>query len=220
MPAPPDLILGEDGLARPAWATRDPLLTTYYDTEWGMPIRDEQGIFERLCLEGFQAGLSWLLVLRRRPHLRRALAAFDPDVLATWTEDDIDTALEAPGVIRNRQKIAAVVTNARATLALRADGGLAPLVWSYQPDLTPRPRTAAEVPSRSAESEALARELKRRGFTFVGPTSAFALMEAIGVVDTHLVGSHRRGSSGVWDRESDRPIADTQDGGHPASTRE
>ncbi len=196
------LVVGEDGLARPAWAATDPLLREYYDTEWGMPVRDERGVFERLSLEAFQSGLSWATILRKRPAFRKAFAGFEPDAVAAFREDDVERLLADAGIVRNRAKILATISNAAATVRLReaddVDGGLAGLVWSYKPERTPEPRTLAEVPTRSAESEAMARDLKRRGFRFVGPTTAFALMEALGIVDTHLVGSHRRGSSGVW----------------------
>jgi len=192
------LIHCEDGRARPTWACTSDLLRDYYDTEWGMPVRDEQGLFERLSLEGFQAGLSWELILRKRPAFRAAFADFNPDEVAVFTDADVERLLTDSGIIRNRRKIEAVITNARATIELREKGGLAELIWSHQPADTPAPVTADDVPSRSPESAALARALKKEGFTFVGPTTVFALMEAIGVVDTHLVGSWRRGSSGVW----------------------
>lgn len=192
-------VLGEDGLARPAWAATDPLLRAYYDTEWGMPVRDEQGLYERISLEAFQAGLSWATILRKRPAFREAFAGFDPEVVARFDEADEQRLLADAGIVRNRAKIAATITNARATLDLRERGGLVDLVWSYRPEVTPRPRTAAEVPTRSPESVVLSKRLRKEGFAFVGPTTMFALMEAVGIVDTHLVGSHRRGSSGVWD---------------------
>jgi len=194
----PDLVVGEDGLARPRWAARDPLLREYYDTEWGMPVRDERGLFERLSLEVFQSGLSWATILRKREAFRAAFDGFDPDRVAAYDEADVARLMSDPGIVRNRLKVEATIANARATVALRADGGLVELVWSFKPAATPAPRTLAEVPASSPESVALARELKRRGFRHVGPTTMFALMEAVGIVDTHLVGSHRRGSSGVW----------------------
>ncbi|MFI8593790.1 DNA-3-methyladenine glycosylase I [Microbacterium sp. NPDC078428] len=194
----PDLILGEDGLVRPRWAATDPLLREYYDTEWGMPVRDERGLFERLSLEAFQSGLSWAIVLRKRPAFRHAFAQFDPEAVADYDDADVDRLLADAAIIRNRAKILATIGNARATLALREEGGLASLVWGFQPAQTPRPTTVADIPTASPESRALAAALKARGFRFVGPTTAFALMEAVGMVDTHLVGSHRRGTSGVW----------------------
>ena len=199
--APSGSVLCEDGLRRPPWAARDPLLREYYDTEWGMPVRDEAGLYERLVLEGFQSGLSWVTILRKRPAFREAFAGFDPDAVAAFGEDDIARLMADARIVRNRRKIDAAIANARAVVALRSEGGLVELVWSYRPERTPEPRTMDEVPSRSPESEALAKELKRRGFSFVGPVTVFALMEAIGVVDTHLMDSHRRGSSGVWTAE-------------------
>lgn len=195
---PADLVLGDDGLARPRWAARDPLLRDYYDTEWGMPVRDERGLFERLSLEAFQSGLSWATILRKREAFREAFAGFDPEAVAGFGESDVARLLADAAIVRNRRKIEATIGNAAATCALREHGGLAELVWSFRPAETPRPLRHAEVPTTSPESVALSRELKRRGFAFVGPTTMFALMEAVGLVDTHLVGSHRRGSSGVW----------------------
>lgn len=194
----PDLVIGEDGLARPVWAATDPLLREYYDTEWGMPVRDEAGLYERIALEGFQAGLSWRTVLAKRPAFREVFHGFDPDAVAAMTEADVARLMGDARIIRNERKIRAAVTNARATVALREREGLVAIVWSYQPERTPEPVRFAEVPTVSAESTALSEELKRRGFAFVGPTTVHALMEAIGMVDTHLLGSHRRGSSGVW----------------------
>ncbi len=191
-------VTGADGLARPAWAATDPLLQSYYDTEWGMPVRDERGMFERLSLEAFQSGLSWSTILRKRPAFRAAFDAFDPDRVAAYDERDVERLMADAGIVRNRRKVEACVSNARATVDLRSDGGLVSLVWSFRPALTPAPTTQAEVPTTSPESAALSKELKRRGFVFVGPTTMFALMEAVGVVDTHLVDSHRRGTSGVW----------------------
>ncbi|MFD5566159.1 DNA-3-methyladenine glycosylase I [Kitasatospora griseola] len=196
--ADPGVVVGADGLGRPAWAAVDPLLRDYYDTEWGMPVTDERGVYERVSLEGFQAGLSWATILRKRPAFRGAFDDFDPDVVAAYTESDIDRLMADAGIVRNRQKIQATITNARATIELRDDMGLADLVWSFRPETTPRPRTFAEIPTKSAESIALSKELRRRGFAFVGPTTMYALMEAIGIVDTHLLDSHRRGSSAVW----------------------
>ena len=196
----PDVVVGDDGLARPVWASVDPMLREYYDTEWGMPVRDERGMFERLSLEAFQSGLSWATILRKRPAFRAAFDRFDPEVVAGYGDDDVERLMGDAGIVRNRAKVLATITNARATLALRddADGDLAAYVWSFRPATSPRPRTAAEVPTTSPESVALSRALKRRGFVFVGPTTMYALMEAVGIVDTHLLGSHRRGSSGVW----------------------
>lgn len=189
-------VTGEDGLARPPWAATDPLLREYYDTEWGMPVRDEAGMYERLCLEGFQVGLSWRLILQKREALRRAFHGFDPEVVAGMSTEHL---LGDVSLIRNRRKLQACVTNAQATLQLREAGtDLAEFIWSYQPSHTPAPRTMEEVPTQSPESVALAKDLKQRGFTFVGPVTMYALMESVGIVDTNLVGTWRRGASGVW----------------------
>ncbi|WP_392468518.1 DNA-3-methyladenine glycosylase I [Arsenicicoccus cauae] len=193
-----EIVIGEDGLARPPWAATDPLLRDYYDTEWGMPVRDERGVYERLSLEALQSGLSWATILRKRPAFRAAFADFDPDVVAAYGERDVERLMGDAGIVRNRRKIEATITNARATVALRREGGLPELVWSHRPAATPAPRTLAEIPTTSPESVALSRALKARGFRFVGPTTMHALMEALGIIDTHLVDSHRRGSSGVW----------------------
>ena len=192
-------IMGRDGLARPPWAATDPLLMEYYDSEWGMPVRDEQGLFERISLEAFQSGLSWAIILRKRPAFRAAFADFDPERVAAFTEEDVDKLLAQPAIVRNRRKIRATINNAKATLLLREKGGLVDFVWGFQPAGTPRPETLEEVPTQSPESLALSKALKKEGFSFVGPTTMFALMEAIGMVDTHLLSSHRRGSSGVWE---------------------
>ena len=217
------LHIGADGLARPRWADSDELLRSYYDTEWGMPVTDEQGIYERICLESFQSGLSWLTILRRRESFREAFAGFDPNVVASFNDDDVARLLADSRIIRNRRKIMAAIINARATVAVRegaglerASGGsegrptgaaadsneqptgLVELVWSFKPEENLRPLSEAEVPSQTPESVALAKALRAAGFTMVGPVTMFALMEAIGVVDAHIVGSHRRGTSGVW----------------------
>jgi DNA-3-methyladenine glycosylase I len=194
------VVVGDDGLARPVWASVDPMLREYYDTEWGMPVRDERGMFERLSLEAFQSGLSWATILRKRPAFRAAFDHFDPDAVARYDDGDVARLMADAGIVRNRAKVLATITNARATVALREDpdGDLAAFVWSFRPAETPRPHTYADVPTTSPESLALSKALKRKGFAFVGPTTMFALMEAVGIVDTHLLDSHRRGSSGVW----------------------
>jgi len=199
--APPPLsgaIVGPDGLARPAWASVDPMLRDYYDTEWGVPVRSEHALFERISLEAFQSGLSWAIILRKRPGFRQAFAGFDPDRIAAFDENDVARLLQDEQIVRNRLKIRATITNARATVALREQGGLVDFVWGFQPATTPEPRTQADVPTSSDASVSLAKALKKVGFVFVGPTTMFALMEAIGMIDTHLLDSHRRGSSGVW----------------------
>jgi DNA-3-methyladenine glycosylase I len=187
-------VVGTDGLARCPWGDADALLAEYHDTEWGLPVRGEQALFERISLEAFQSGLSWRTVLAKRPAFRRAFAGFDPDAVARFDDDRLAGLLTDAGIIRNRAKIAATRSNARAVVALRDHGGLDALVWSHRPTRSPAPRTTAEVPARSPEATALAGALKARGFRFVGPTTIHALMEATGMIDTHLVGCHRRGT--------------------------
>lgn len=191
-------IVGEDGLARPLWAASDPLMQAYYDHEWGMPVRDEQGMYERISLEAFQAGLSWATILRKRDAFRKAFLDFHPESVAAFNDADVERLMLDAGIVRNRLKINAAITNAKATIALREEGGLVEFVWSFKPDNTPTPRTMADIPTTSPESIALSKALRKKGFAFVGPTTMYALMEAVGIIDTHLVSSHRRGTSGVW----------------------
>lgn len=195
-----------DEPARTAWALGDPLLTRYYDEEWGMPVRDETGVFERLSLEVFQSGLSWLTVLKKREAFREVFHGFDPDRIAAFTESDVARLLTDARIIRNRRKIEATVTNAQATVRLRStgDNDLAELVWSYMPETSPVCSDERDLPSTSPESVALAAQLKRLGFTMVGPTTVFAMMCAIGIVDLHVVHSHRRGASGLWNIDGTR----------------
>ena len=155
-------VLGDDGLARPPWASADPLLRDYYDTEWGLPVRDEQGLYERISLEGFQAGLSWATILRKRPAFRAAFHNFNPDIVADFTEADVERLLQDPGIIRNRLKIRAAITNAKAVIALRSEGGLVDFVWSFQPADTPQPLMHADIPTQSPESVALSTALRKK----------------------------------------------------------
>ena len=187
-------MVGEDGLARCPWAADHPLLRAYHDTEWGMPVRGERGLYERITLEAFQSGLSWLTILAKRDAFRIAFAGFDPDAVAAFGDDDVERLMGDAAIVRNRAKILAARTNARATVALREHGGLDALVWSHAPERSPEPRTLDELAAATEESAALAKALKAHGFAFVGPTTAYALMEAAGLVDDHLVGCHRRGT--------------------------
>jgi len=186
--------------SRAVMGRRDPLMREYYDTELGMPVRDERGMFERLTLEAFQAGLSWATILRKRPAFRAAFHGFDPERVARYTEADVGRLMADAGIVRNRAKILATIANADAAVRLRGSGGLVGLVWSFQPGSTLEPRTLDEIPTRSPESLALSKALRTAGFTFVGPTNMYALMKAVGIIDAHLMGSHRRGTSGVWPR--------------------
>lgn len=194
VPAPPPA-----AASRCPWADATDDLRAYHDEEWGLPVRDERGLFERLSLEAFQSGLSWLTILRRRAGFRAAFHGFDVDRVASYDETDVARLMGDPGIIRNAAKVRATIGNARAAVDLRADGGLADLIWSFRPARTPAPQAPQDVPVTSPESAALSRALKRRGFAFVGPTTMHALMEAVGIIDTHLVGCPRRGCSGLYD---------------------
>jgi DNA-3-methyladenine glycosylase I len=180
---------------RCSWASGDEYLA-YHDEEWGRPVVDEDALFERLCLEGFQAGLSWLTILRKRPAFREAFAGFEIDAVARFGARDIRRLMGDAGIVRNRLKIEATIANAKAAAALRADGGsLAALVWSAAPAGRRRaPRTLDDVPPTTPESTTLSRELKRRGFRFVGPTTVYAAMQACGMVNDHVLGCVVRGA--------------------------
>ncbi len=179
--------MDEDGRPRCEWAVgAPPIYRDYHDVEWGRPVRGRTALFERLCLETFQSGLSWLVILRKREAFRSAFAGFDINAVAAFTEADVARLLADPGIVRNRAKIEAAIGNARAAAALDTD--LPDLLWSFAPPPRPRPADAAAVPSQTPESAALAAELRRRGFRFVGPTTAYALMQATGMVDDHIAG--------------------------------
>lgn len=222
--------LPDDGLPRSSWADSSPMMREYYDHEWGCPVTSEAGLYERLCLEGFQAGLSWATILGRRDRFRAAFAGFDPEAVAEFGEPEVAGLLQDSGIIRSEAKIRSAIGNARATLALREEGssgqqhqpleiprtdgtvlripgGLPSFLWSRAPLQTPVPHSAAEVPTQSPESQALAKDLKAHGFRFIGPTTAYALMEATGMVDTHWTGSHRRGVSGLFGPDGRRALA-------------
>lgn len=193
-------LVGEDGVARCPWGSGPGVLRDYHDTEWGVPVVGEAALFERLSLEGAQAGLSWLTILNKRERYREVFAGFDPDVVAAMPDADLDALMADTGIVRNRAKIASVRRNAQAAIALRPDGGLTAFVEAFAPARTPEPARSSQVPTTSPESVALSKALKKRGFGFVGPTTMYALMEATGIVDTHLTGCHRRGVSGRWPR--------------------
>jgi DNA-3-methyladenine glycosylase I len=169
------------------WTSSDPLYLAYHDEEWGRPVTDERGLLERLCLEGFQSGLSWLTILRKRENFRSAFARFDPEVVAKFGTRDITRLLKDAGIVRHRGKIEAAIANARGTLALRDEGTpLQELVWQHRPKRPRAPRSLADLPPTTPESTALSKELKRAGFRFVGPTTIYAAMQACGVVNDHL----------------------------------
>ena len=183
---PPGAQPGPDGLPRCPWALSSPDYLPYHDEEWGRPVRDAAGLFERLSLEAFQSGLSWLTILRKRENFRAAFGGFDPAVVAAFGPADEARLLADAGIVRNRAKISAVIGNARAAVAV--PGGLAALVWRYAGEPTPAPATLADVPSSTPASKACARELRGLGFVFVGPVTVYATFQACGIVDDHLSG--------------------------------
>jgi DNA-3-methyladenine glycosylase I len=184
-----DLVVGPDGQARCRWGASSPEYVVYHDTEWGRPVHDDDALYERLTLEAFQSGLSWLTILRKREAFRAAFDRFHIDTVAEYTETDVDRLLNDAGIVRNRAKIEAALINARAAAEL--PDGISALLWSFAPPAPERrPESFAEVPSLTPESTAMAKALKKRGFRFVGPTTAYALMQATGMVDDHLAGCH------------------------------
>jgi DNA-3-methyladenine glycosylase I len=183
-----DVIRGEDGVVRCRWAGSDPDYLAYHDEEWGRPLRGDDALFEMLALEGFQAGLSWLTILRKRPAFRSAFAGFRIAKVAAFDERDVERLMGDAGIVRNRAKVEATIGNAQAARELGGDG-LSELLWSFAPPPRKRRlRTFAEIPAETTESKALSKELKQRGFRFVGPTIVYALMQSVGMVDDHLAG--------------------------------
>lgn len=192
-PASPDLVVGTDGLARCPWGAGIPDYANYHDTEWGRPVHGDQAIFERLTLEAFQSGLSWLTILRKRENFRAAFLGFDIERVAAMGPEDRERLMADAGIVRNRLKIDAAINNARALSNLidsRGEGSLDELFWSAQGEPRARPDRLRDVPAHTPASIALAKELKRQGFTFIGPTTMYAGMQAMGVVDDHLRGCH------------------------------
>jgi DNA-3-methyladenine glycosylase I len=183
-----DLVKGEDGKVRCRWGSTDELYRDYHDREWGRPVTDEHGLYEKLCLECLQSGLSWALILRKRDGIRDAFADFSPDAVAAFARKEIDGLLKDTRVIRNRRKLEAIVQNAQATVAMRNQQPLAELVWSFLPPRRRAPHSYADMASLTDESKQLAKELKRQGFAFVGPTTVYSTMQAVGVVNDHLAG--------------------------------
>jgi DNA-3-methyladenine glycosylase I len=189
----PGPVIGEDGVARCPWGAGDAVNAAYHDTEWGMPVRGESAYLERLTLEAFQSGLSWRTILNKREALREVCHGFDADAIADFDLADVDRLMAEPRIVRNRLKIEAAVTNARATVALRESGGLERFLESFRPEQPPAPETTEQMVATTPDSVAMSKALKKQGFAFVGPTTMYALMQAIGLVDDHLVGCHRRG---------------------------
>jgi len=187
------IVVGEDGVARCWWADSTADYRAYHDTEWGFPVADDQRLFEKLSLEGFQAGLSWLTILRKREAFRRAFAGFEYARVARFGEDDVARLLADAGIVRHRGKIEATINNAGRAVELAGEhGSLARFIWSFEPDQHAPELDRAGLPSITSESRALARELKRRGWRFVGPTTVYAFMQAMGLVNDHVHGCHAR----------------------------
>ncbi len=196
-PAPEGIAIGEDGLARCWWAEGDPLNRTYHDTEWGRPVADDRRLFEKFCLEGFQSGLSWLTILRKREHFRRAFDGFDPERMARYDELDVERLLGDAGIVRHRGKIESAIANARRYPALVEEfGSLAAYLWRFEPPPETRPerldRDALMALATSPESVAMSKDLRRRGWSFVGPTTLYAAMQAMGLVNDHVEGCFAR----------------------------
>ena len=194
MGGPTGVATGDDGISRCWWGVvGDPLMTRYHDREWGRPVRDDDRLFEKLSLEGFQSGLSWLTILRKRENFRRAFKSFDIDAVARFTPRTVERLLQDAGIVRNRAKIEATVNNARRCLELIEEfGSLAAYVWKFEPDEASRPKTldrsALMDMTTSPEAKALSKDLKKRGWAFVGPTTVYAFMQAMGIVNDHLTG--------------------------------
>lgn len=186
-----DLLTGTDGVARCRWVGDDSEYARYHDEEWGVELHGDRALFEKLTLEGFQAGLSWITILRKRPHFRDVFAGFDPVTVAHFDDDDVARLMADAGIVRNRAKIEATISNARLVAGM-IDGELDELLWSYAPEpAASRPRAFSDVPAVTVESTAMSKDLRKRGFRFVGPTTMYALMQSAGMVDDHVEGCWR-----------------------------
>jgi DNA-3-methyladenine glycosylase I len=222
---PEGITVGEDGVARCWWGAGDPLYRRYHDEEWGRPVGEDRRLFEKLSLEGFQAGLSWLTILRKREHFRAVFAGFDPAAVARFGEEEVERLLADPGIVRNRAKIEATIGNARRYADLAGEfGSLAAYAWRFEPDAGTRPpvlnHAALLQLGQSPESVAMSKDLRRRGWSFVGPTTVYAFMEAMGLVNDHLEGCDRRLPT---ERERQRfqrpPVTGTLTGGARSPSR-
>jgi DNA-3-methyladenine glycosylase I len=208
------LARGPDGARRCAWAASTADYVEYHDREWGRPVVDDRRLYEKFCLEGFQSGLSWLTILRKRDAFRRAFAGFDPQKVVRFGARDVDRLLQDAGIVRNRAKIEATITNARGVLAVQeTHGSLAALVWSFEPPSRARraPRSYADVPASTIESTALSKRLRKLGFAFVGPTTCYAAMQSLGLVNDHFAGCVARGACDRERRALERPRPTTRD---------
>jgi DNA-3-methyladenine glycosylase I len=214
-----DVVEGADGVARCRWGASTPDYQDYHDLEWGRPVGDDTRVLEKLCLEGFQSGLSWLTVLRKRDGFRAAFAGFDPTAVAAFDDRDVERLVGDAGIIRHRGKILATIANAQATVGLQERGlSLAGVLWSYQPPPGPAPETLADLASATPESRALSRELRGLGFRFVGPTTVYAAMQSLGVVNDHLAGCRFRAEA-ERDRKRFRVPRRSRPGGHKGDSR-
>ena len=202
------VVKGDDGVRRCAWAAGTPDYCVYHDDEWGRPVVDDVRLYEKLCLEGFQSGLSWLTILRKRENFRRAFRGFDVAKVARFGEPDVERLLGDAGIVRHRGKIEAAIANARATLAVQDEyGSLAALVWSFEPaPRRPVPRMPSDIPASVPESKACSKELLRLGFRYVGPTTVYAAMQSCGLVNDHVTGCHVRGACDRARRATPRPV--------------
>jgi DNA-3-methyladenine glycosylase I len=189
----PDVRIGADGRARCAWVGDDLEYARYHDEEWGVPLHGDRALFEKMSLEGFQAGLSWITILRKRPRFREVFAGFEPQAVAAFGDGDIERLMSDAGIIRNRAKIEATISNARLVVTLEP-GELDAFMWSFAPAAHRRPATFAEVPATTADAAAMSKALRKRGFRFVGPTTMYALMQSAGMVDDHVDGCWRAGN--------------------------
>jgi DNA-3-methyladenine glycosylase I len=185
------LAVGPDGVERCWWGASSEEYAAYHDREWGVPVRDDRALYEKLCLEAFQSGLSWITILRKRESFRAAFAGFEIERVAAFGDDDVERLMGDAAIVRNRAKIEAAIANARASLQV----DLTELLWAFAPPPRPRPRTPADIPALTPESKAMAAELKKRGFKFIGPTTAYALMQSCGLVDDHIAGCPAGGSA-------------------------
>jgi len=186
-----------DKLKRCSWCASDPIYVAYHDNEWGRPVHDDNKLFEKICLEGFQAGLSWLTILRKRENFRTAFKGFDPQVVSKFTSRDVERLMKNEGIVRNRMKIEATIANAKATLKVQRElGSLDALIWSFAPKKPAKmPKQFGDIPSSTPESKALSKELLKRGFKFVGPTTMYAAMQSLGLVNDHFATCHARKTS-------------------------
>jgi DNA-3-methyladenine glycosylase I len=205
-----DLVRGDDGVKRCAWGASSTEYLPYHDKEWGRPVVDDVRLYEKLCLEGFQSGLSWLTILRKRENFRRAFADFDPETVARFGDKDIKRLLSDAGIVRHRGKIEATIANASGTLRAQQEfGSLAALIWSYEPRRRRAPKTYADIASKTPESIALSKHLLKMGFRFVGPTTVFAAMQSCGLVNDHLSGCASRAACEAERRALSRPAVIT-----------